>query len=255
MHPMRRHGGRGSRLAGALLLVMFLAWAPPPSWAARLTGRAPVPTGLLLVFDLAAGPPPAFERYFRVPEYTSRLSSDGTFAISLPAGRYAVGIYRSATGEPPPPRNGDILCRYTTPTGEPTAITLTSSEETLLSETPRCATFHLPDLDIILTAATDPARRPTDTSLSQTITGLSGMVEDAAGEPVRGILVFAKDVERGCRFVSRPTDGQGRFLVLTDRGGAYRIEAAGGAFRTPEVVQVDDLAIRTDIILQQRSSP
>jgi len=228
--------------------VFLLAWAATAQ-AGLLTGRAPATTGLLLVFDAATGPPPAYERYFRVPEYTAPVGEDATFRITLPAGRYYLGLYRSATGAPPPPRTGDTLCRFEDIAGDPAVFTVPEDGTVEVRMVPACATFRFPSLDTILTAATDPARLPPDVTVGQVYTGIAGTVADGDGNPVAGVLVFARDTNRGARFVSRPSDALGRYVVLTDRGGTYHLQAAGGAFATAEPVSVDTDAITSGIEL------
>ncbi len=251
MRPVKGAGKEGERrLAGVLFLAaLLLFWTAATGRAGQLIGEAPETAGLLLLFDLAKGPPPAFDRYFRVPEYTRRLQPGESFVVTLPAGRYAVGLYRSATGEPPPPRNGDILCRHLTPSGEPATIIVPSAGAVQLSGIHRCASFYLPDLDTLLAAAQNPAQVAGTKAVNTHYTGIAGTVEDKTGAPVAGILVFARDTGRGCRFVSRPTDPLGRFLVLTDQGGEYQVEAAGGAFIANGPLTVETNAIHTGVLL------
>ena len=201
-------------LALACAVTLGSAWASAEESRGTLTGRLlmkggkPMAGGTVFLFAAEAGPPPAPERYWRVPDEVMTLDAAGRFTMELPPGSYHVGgVKREKEQEIGPPRAGDHFLTSRDEQGEPRAFTVRGGETTDIGS---------------LGEAT-----PFDTALikkREGASGIEGTIADPAGKPVAGALVFAyptPDMSGKPLFVSDRTGGDGRYLLRVSEGGRY----------------------------------
>ncbi|CAG0976075.1 hypothetical protein GEOBC_01544 [Geobacteraceae bacterium] len=199
-------------LAGSISLGAVLAAAEEPR--GTLTGRLlmkggkPMAGGTVFLFAAEAGPPPAPERYWRVPDEVMTLDSAGRFTMELVPGSYHVGgVKREKEQEIGPPRAGDHFLTSRDEKGEPRPFTVRGGETTDIGSLGEAVPF-------------DPAL----TRKREGTTGIEGTILDAAGKPVAGALVFAypnPDMSGKPLFVSDRTGADGRYLLRVSEGGRY----------------------------------
>lgn len=172
-----------------------------------MKGGKPMAGGTVFLFT-AAGPPPAPERYWRVPEEVMTLDSAGRFTMELPPGSYHVGgVKREKEQEIGPPRAGDHFLTSRDEQGEPRAFTVRGGETTDIGSLGEATPF-------------DSAV----TGKREGITGIEGTITDPTGKPVAGALAFAyptPEMSGKPLFVSDRTGADGRYLLRVREGGRY----------------------------------
>jgi len=173
-----------------------------------MKGGRPMAGGTVFLFAAEAGPPPAPERYWRVPDEVMTLDADGRFSLELRPGSYHVGgVKRAKELEIGPPHAGDQFLTSRDERGEPRSFTVREGETTDIGSLGDAVPF-------------DPAlcgRR-------EGITGIEGTIVDPAGRPVAGALVFAyvnPDMSGKPLFVSNRSGADGRYLLRVGEGGRY----------------------------------
>lgn len=203
-----------------LVCIITLLAAAMPARAAEirpgtLTGRfvltpqAPMADGLVYIYNLANGPAPSQDRYWRVPDHFQRLDRDGRFSVQLLEGDYCIGaIKRNGPSQIGPPREGDLFLLYTDPGGQPTALHVTK-DETVDLGTISGARPYVPSRD------------------TKGLTAIAGTVQDPDGKPVANVLVFAfitPTVIGKPLFLSDRSGTDGTFLLPVSDGGTYYLK-------------------------------
>lgn len=173
-----------------------------------MKGGRPMAGGTVFLFAAEAGPPPAPERYWRVPDEVMTLDADGRFSMELVPGSYHVGgVKREKEQEIGPPRAGDHFLTSRNDQGGPRSFTVRAGETTDIGSLGDAVPF-------------DPALG----GKREGATGIEGTIIDPAGRPVSGALVFAylnPDMSGKPLFVSERTGADGRYLLRVSEGGRY----------------------------------
>lgn len=198
----------------ALLLVVSVsgaAWSEGPA-TGTLTGRmmiageTPMTDGLVYVYNLARGPAPSAERYWRIPDASARLDGEGRFSLKLAPGEYSVGAIKRARGvRIGPPDVGDHFLVAQDEKGIPLKFSVAAPGTR----------------DIGMISGARPYRVSSEI---KGITALEGIVLDRHDRPVEGAMVFAFSgaaVVGKPLFVSNRSDREGKFLLRTHEGGTY----------------------------------
>lgn len=159
----------------------------------------PLSGGKVYFFNEAMGPPPASEKYWRVPDETALLDNQGGFSVDLPPGKYYIGAIQRKADKTMIgfPADGDIYfdgkIPYEVQPATQTKIPVIRGGE------------------------------PFSTQLiegSETICAIEGTVTDGSGQPVMNALVFA--------YTTAEMKGRPLFVsAQTDKSGAYRLRVAG----------------------------
>jgi hypothetical protein len=199
------------------LLLATVAQAQEPS-AGSLTGRlqtskgAPLKDAIVFLFNDQSGPPPAPERYWRVPDEIVTSDQEGRFIALVPPGRYFIGaIKRQGDKEVGPPRPGDLFLTSIDDKGNPKSYQVGRGEQT----------------DVGILAGAAPYKAETG-ALREGSTAIEGTVVGGEGQPVRGasVLAFLSPAMVGKPvFVSERTGSDGRFVLRVWGSGTFYLKA------------------------------
>lgn len=171
--------------------------------------------GFINFFNVATGPAPIPEKYYRIPDETKPLNKNGRFQFDLPAGKYYIGAFQSATTEdrfvPGPPRPGDLTLIVKDEAGLPKIFAIPAGGSENLG---------------VLTGAT-PLKAP---SSAETMTAVKGTIFDISGHPAMDKFLFAATTNEkylNPLFISLPTKADGRYLMRFPEGGIYYLTIMG----------------------------
>lgn len=205
-------------LTAALLMALLMVAGSAAADEFRtgtLTGQfkadagAPMTDGMVYIYNLAAGPAPSHDRYWRVPDFVEKLDKDGRFAIELPPGEYCIGaIKRRGPAQIGPPLEGDLFVLGLDEKGLPKKFTVAKGEKR--------------DIGVLSGAQPYKALPP-----AKDVTGIEGTVLDVDGKPVEGAMVFAfmtSTVVGKPLFVSDRSSKDGKFLLRVHEGGTYYLK-------------------------------
>jgi len=220
-----------------MLSVATLFAESQPQGAGSLAGRvmisakSPMANGIVLLYNEFAGPPPHPYRYWRIPDMIIPTEADGRFSTDLPEGRYFMMIaQKSPTGEIGPPSSTEFLYFHSDAAGNARSFTVKGGE--------------LTDLGTLSGAF---VWSPDKIERDKGITSASGVVSDADGKPVSGVIVFAYLYQEAVgrpAFVSDRTAGDGKFVIRFSDGGTYFLKVrgviGGGRPRSGEFMNVTD---------------
>lgn len=174
-----------------------------------LTPQTPMSDGLVYIYNLATGPEPSRDRYWRVPDHFKQLDKDGRFTVQLLEGVYCIGaIKRNGPPLIGPPQKGDMFLLSTDGNGQPKKFTV-KSNETVDMGVISGATPFAPSLD------------------TKGLTAIVGTIRDADGKPEAGVLVFAfptPTVVGKPLFVSDRSANDGKFVLRVSEGGTYYLK-------------------------------
>ncbi len=175
------------------------------------TAGEPLAGGMVYFFDTAVGPPPAHEKYWRVPDFMKRLDTEGKFTMELPEGRYYMGATRKLTGKPVgPPREGDYFFISTDDKGVPLTYSVKSNSTIDVGKLAKAVPFKISTVNY-----------------GKGITAFEGVVLDDEGKPVENAFVFAfvsaAKVGRPL-FTSDPTGRDGKFILRVHDSGRYYLK-------------------------------
>lgn len=207
------------RKLAAFCLIIFLLPAGssgaakyrPGTICGQLMMAPGVPMGdaMLFVYNLARGPVPSRDRYWRVPNIAEALGDDGRFSLELQPGEYSIGaVKRRGPPRIGPPEEGDFLLLDTDEKGVPKRHVIRSGETI--------------DRGMLY-----GARLFTVNHGREGVTAIEGAVQHANGKPVEGATVFAfitPNVVGKPLFVSDRSCGAGRFFLRLPEGGTYYLK-------------------------------
>src|SRR6185369_13305613 len=138
----------------------------------KITAGTPMSGAIAYFYNLATGPAPSRDRYWRVPDHIRELDKDGRFTIQLVPGDYNVGVIkRHGAAQIGPPQEGDVFLLNLDGKGKPRKITVKSGETVDMG-------------------AVSGSQQPAASPASEAITAIAGTVQDSEGKPVEGALVF-----------------------------------------------------------------
>ena len=215
-----------SVLAVLLLLVVPIAArsAAPPAVSGADTaktgtingqlltsGGEPLAGGMVYFFSRTIGPPPAHDKYWRVPEIKKRLDNEGRFSIVLPEGEYYISSTKKfSVKEIGPPREGDYYFISTDNNGIPINYSVRNNVQVDLGKIAGAAPF-----------------RSSSVNYGNGISSIGGVVLDNAREPVAGAFVIASiSAAKGVRplFIAEPTGKDGSFILRVQDAGTYYLK-------------------------------
>jgi len=185
---------------------------------ARLSGAfaykdgRPLSSGMIYLYDHAAGPPPIIEKYWRVPDQVAEVDEQGHFDLEVPPGIYFLTyIKRADQLGSGPPRRGDVILLSLDSKEQPVAYSLKAGEKLDIGMLAGGVVF---DSEMVRTVGKD-------------ITAIAGRVVGEEGLPISGAAVFAFTTPSAVGrplFVSDLSDSDGRFLLRVSQGGTYYIK-------------------------------
>jgi len=192
----------------------------------KKTGE-PMANGTLFLFNEKTGPPPAPEKYWRVPDEIVPLDADGKFVVEVRPGTYFLGAIKRIAGEElGAPNEGDYFLANRDKKGNLRKYAVKAGETTDLGTLAQGIPFK-------------KAKQLTTGS----ITAIEGTVLDEAGKPVERALVFAflsPTMVGKPLFVSKRTGDDGKYLLMVDKGGTYYLKTrevfGGGAPKPGEII-------------------
>jgi uncharacterized protein (DUF2141 family) len=187
---------------------------------------APLANGVVFIFNDASGPPPAIDKYWRVPDETITTDAAGSFVAKLPAGKYYLGaVQRKSGDEVGPLREGDLFLPINA-NGVPRQISVKRGETT--------------ELGIVSGAA--PYRKAAPAA-NEVITAIEGNITGPNNMPVENALVFAflsPAMIGKPLFISEKTGKDGKYSLRVSQGDTYYLKIrnfyGGGAMRTGEIM-------------------
>ncbi len=164
----------------------------------------PLTGGQVMIYDAAAGPPPAPFKYERTPDLAKDIDADGTFRIELPPGTYYISAIKRLSGERiGPPRTGDYVFRSLDDQGNPKEYIVQAGSSI--------------DIGLVSAAPLKPERL-----LSHAVTtSIEGVVKGKGGKPVADAVVaaFVTPVMQGRPlFVSEKTGKDGKYILRVPPG-------------------------------------
>lgn len=166
----------------------------------------PMSGGMVVFFNEATGPPPDPDRYLRIPDEIAKMDEDGKFSVTIPAGRYFMGAIRRMSGEEiGPPRDRDLFLISRDADGTPLAYSIEEGKSRNIGTIKKAVPF----------------KRSVPV---EGVTGITGIIADLTGNPVKGAIVFAYVTETMTGlppFTSYKTGEDGRYFISMNRGGKY----------------------------------
>ncbi|MBT1076650.1 carboxypeptidase-like regulatory domain-containing protein [Geobacter grbiciae] len=200
------------------LLVASGAVASGPVQTGTLSGRVlgeggnPLANGSVVLFRRGAGPPPAPDRYWLVPDYVEDLDDDGRFSVAVEAGAYYLAaIKRNNRKEIGPPKDGELFLVAADAKGMPATFTVKGGE------TAGAGTI----------AGVRPFGKETAAARPAGFTAIEGTIVDGDGKPVEGVIVFAftsPTMVGKPLFVSERSGKEGNYLLRVAAGGVYYLK-------------------------------
>jgi len=192
----------------------------------KKTGE-PLANGMLFLFNEKTGPPPAPEKYWRVPDEIVPLDGDGKFLAEVPAGTYYLGAIKRIGGEAlGAPNDGDYFLANRDERGNLRKYAVKAGETTTIGTLAQARPF-----------------KKVAASAGAGVTAIEGTVLDEAGKPVAGALVFAfvsPTMVGKPLFASERTGTDGTYLLRVHKGGTYYLKSrevyGGGAPKAGEII-------------------
>ena len=176
----------------------------------------PMGEGLVYLYNLATGPAPSRDKYWRVPDAVKELDKDGRLSIQLLPGEYCLGaVKRLGPQQIGPPQEGDLFLLSLDDGGKPRKYVMKAGSNLNLGVVSGAAPFTFP-------------------SGTKGLSAIAGVVQDPEGKPLEGALVFAfvtPTVVGKPLFVSDRSGKDGSFLLRVHEGGTYYLrvrDAFGG---------------------------
>lgn len=199
----------------------------------RITGTllkkegGPMANGTLFLFNEKTGPPPAPEKYWRVPDEIVRLDAEGKFSASVPAGTYYLGAIKRFEGEELGAlKEGDFYLANRDEKGVLRKYTIKDGETTEIGTLAKAVPFK--------------RKKPLK---NESITAIEGTVVNEAGKPVERALVFAyvsPTMVGKPLFASERTGTDGKYLLRVAEGGTFYLKSrevyGGGAPKAGEII-------------------
>lgn len=170
----------------------------------------PMSGAMFYVYNLATGPAPSRDKYWRVPDHAEMLKEDGSFNIELPEGVYCIGAVQRVRGTTRigPPENGDFFLLSFDEKGEPKKYQVKKGQI----------------LDIGKISGARQIRSP---FLIPGTTAIEGIIQDIEGKPVEGAMAFAfptPTIVGKPLFISERSCKAGKFVLRVPEGGTYYIK-------------------------------
>ena len=171
----------------------------------------PMSGAQVLLFNMAVGPPPASDKYLRVPEIKATIDSEGKFAVQVATGRYYLVMRRRADkGTVGPPHDGDLQFYSRDKEGKARSFVVKAGRDTDIGTISEATVF-----------------RKQPSKYVAGMTAIEGTVTNAEGVPVEGARVFAyvsPEMTGKPRYASDGTGKDGRYLIKVNNKGAYYLK-------------------------------
>jgi hypothetical protein len=178
---------------------------------ATVTGRimikdgGPLGFGQVMFYNAASGPPPAPDRYERIPDISKNIDAEGGFTVELPQGTYYLGAIRRLSGERfGPPQMGDHVFRSLDDRGIPKEYIFEAGKQ----------------YDVGTFSEAIPMRAE-DFTKNNITTSVEGIIIDMNGDHFKGAVVVAfKRASVGGKpvFLSSRSDEKGKYLLPLTEG-------------------------------------
>jgi hypothetical protein len=171
-------------------------------------GGAPLSGGQAFLFNDASGPPPSAEKYWRIPDYVTRIDDQGKFSLDLPEGKYYLGAIKRVSSEKiGPPKEGDYFFASTDDKGLPMSYLVENGRKNDIGTISEAIPFQK--------SASKPGVE---------ITSIEGTILDTEGNPVEGALVFAHTARTMVGkplFASERSGKDGHYTLRVHDSGRY----------------------------------
>jgi len=172
-------------------------------------GGSPLSGGQAFFFNNASGPPPSADKYWRIPDYVTRIDEQGKFSLNLPEGTYYLGAIKRISGEKiGPPKEGDYFFASMDDKGLPKSYLVKRGMKNDIGTISEAIPFQK--------SVSKPGTE---------ITAVEGTILDTEGNPVVGALVFAytsPTMVGKPLFASERTGKDGHYtLRVYDNGNYY----------------------------------
>lgn len=179
-------------------------------WITKSNG--PLTDAQVLLFNAAVGPPPARDKYLRVPDVITTIDSDGKFSVPVAAGKYYL-VMRKRMGEGTvgPPREGDLQFYSRDKKGAARFFTVKAGGVTNIGTISEATVFQ---------------KRKVKYEKGMTV--IEGTVTDEEGLPIEGVRVFAylsPEMKGKPQYASEGTGKDGKYFINLNGKGAYYLKA------------------------------
>lgn len=188
--------------------------------------KTPMKNGVVLLFNEASGPPPSFDKYWRIPDMMVATDKKGHFSISIESGTYYLQVaQKDPKGDIGPVQTDEYLYFHGDKKYIPLPLVVTSKNIKLGK----------------LVAKKFPVSRE---KFDKGVTLIEGTVSEMNGNPVENMVVFAHLSEqmRGRpTFVSNKTNKNGVFTLRVVEGTYFlkaRTKIGGGPPKSGELQNV-----------------
>ena len=209
----------------------------------------------VLLFNMAVGPPPASDKYLRIPDVTTTIDSDGKFSVAVAAGKYYLVMRKRADENTVgPPQDGDLQFYSRDKKGAARHFLVKAGMKTDIGTITESTVFQ---------------KKP---SLHEKgMTAIEGTVTDEQGLPVEGVRVFvyvSPEMKGKPQYASEGTGKDGKYLINVYEKGTYYLKARShygggkpsegeflggyGKPAAPEVVQVKKGKIRSGVDIKTK---
>ncbi|MBC8017597.1 MAG: carboxypeptidase regulatory-like domain-containing protein, partial [Verrucomicrobia bacterium] len=175
-------------------------------WITKSNG--PLTDAQVLLFNAAVGPPPARDKYLRVPDVITTIDSDGKFSVPVAAGKYYL-VMRKRMGEGTvgPPREGDLQFYSRDKKGAARFFTVKAGGVTNIGTISEATAFQKRQV-----------------KYEKGMTDIEGTVTDEEGLPIEGVRVFAylsPEMKGKPQYASEGTGKDGKYFINLNEKGAY----------------------------------
>ncbi len=167
-----------------------------------IKGGSPLAGGSVWFYDALTGPPPFKNQMMRPPFLRIEINADGTFRAELVSGKYYLRAVKRMSPEKAGLQDGDYVYYGLDNKGEAKEYVVKSGE-ILDIGTISDVVLYKKSSDVIRTA-------------------IEGVITDAEGKPVEGVVVFAfRDYTDKPLYFSRRTGPDGKYKLSVSEGTYY----------------------------------
>lgn len=178
-------------------------------WITKNNG--PMTGAQVLLFNMAVGPPPASEKYLRVPDVTTTIDNDGKFSVQVAAGSYYLVMRKLAEeGAIGPPRDGDLQYYSRDKSGKARLFVVIAGKDTNIGTISEATVFK--------------KQQP---KYEKGMTAIEGIVTDEDNKPVEGVRVFvytSPEMSGRPQYASEGTGKDGKYLINVNDKGTYYLK-------------------------------
>ncbi len=202
-----------------IVLILFLTatvcFAEVPAKGslsgAWITKEGPMAGAQVLLFNATGGPPPASDKFLRIPDLKTTIDNSGQFTLPVAPGSYYLVMRKRTAGNTiGPPRDGDLQFYSRDQKGVASIFTVKSGKDTDIGTISDATVFN-----------------KKQAKFEKGMTAIEGTVTDENDLPFEGARVFAyesPEMKGKPLYASEATTKDGKYLIIVNTAGTYYLK-------------------------------